>query len=171
MGEAGLFNEDSRVELIDGEVYKMAAIGHPHLGCVNRLNRVLGRAVEDRAVLSIQNPVRLDDYSEPEPDVVLLHPRADFYSGATPTGADVFVLIEVSDSSLRFDVDSKAPRYAAAGVPACWMVDLSGDEILVMTGPGPKGFATIHHARRGETLVVEGLPGVEFSVDELLGPA
>lgn len=158
------------MELIDGEAYEKMTPGPPHLGCVNRLTRLLVPAVGRRALVSVQNPVRLDDYSEPEPDVALLHPRADDYSGATPTGNDVYLLIEVSDSSLRFDVDFKSQRYAKAGVPALWVIDLTGDEILVMTGPGPMGFATAHHARRGETLAVDDLPGAGFSVDELLGP-
>lgn len=171
MGEAGLFDEDSRVELVDGEVVQMAAVGNRHLGTVNHLTRFLVEAAGDRAVVSVQNPVRLDDRSEPQPDVALLHPRADSYFSATPRPADVFLLVEVADSSLAWDRDGKAPRYGAAGIPACWIVDMVNEMILVLSGPGPHGFSDLHQARRGEHLAVPGLPDVTIRVDDLLHPA
>ncbi len=170
MGEAGLFDEDARVELVGGEVVKMTPIGNHHLVCVNRLNRLFVVAVGERAIVSIQNPVRLDDHSEPQPDVALLHPRADDQSGPVPCADDAFLVVEVADSSMAWDKDEKAPRYGAAGVPTCWVVDLTFGEVLVFSGPGTTGYRDLHRARRGETLEVEGLPGVSISVDEVLGP-
>lgn len=171
MGEAGLFDEDARVELLDGEVVKMTPIGNHHLACVNRLTRLLVVAVGERAIVSVQNPVRLDDHSEPQPDLALLHPRADDYAGATPTAADAFLIVEVADSSLAWDRDEKAPRYGAAGIPICWVIDLNASEVLVFSGPGPMGYQDLHRAQRGETLQVEGVPGVGVTVDEVLGAA
>lgn len=171
MGEAGLFDEDSRVELLDGEVVWMSPIGSRHASCVNRLNHLLVLAVGTQAIVSVQNPVRLDDWSEPQPDFALLHPQADYYAAATPRPEDTFLLVEVADSSLAWDRDRKAPRYGATGVPAYWVIDLGGDEVLVHGGAGPAGYGDLHHAQRGEMLEVPGRPGVAFSVDDLLGLA
>ncbi|MGH9057008.1 MAG: Uma2 family endonuclease [Acidimicrobiales bacterium] len=171
MGEAGLFDEDARVELLDGEVYQMAAIGNAHLACVNRLTRLLVAAAGDRAIVSVQNPIRLDNHSEPQPDLVLLQPRPDDYATATPTARDAFLVIEVADSSLEWDRDRKAPRYAQAEAPACWIVDLNTGEILVLTGPTSEGFQDLHRARRGEVLAVPGLTGAQIVVDQVLGSA
>lgn len=171
MGEVGIFNEDSRVELLDGEILTMAPIGNRHLACVNRLTRLLVVAVGDQAIVSVQNPVRLDDHSEPQPDLALFHPRADNGDRLPPGAADVFLIVEVADSSLAWDRDAKAPRYGAAGVPVCWIVDLAVAEILVLSGPGPGGYRDLHRAQSGETLEVPGLPGGVVGVDEILGAA
>lgn len=168
MGEAGLFDEDSRIELLDGELIEMTPIGNRHLVCVNRLTRLLVVGVEDGAIVSVQNPVRLDDRSEPQPDLVLLKPGADDPAGPMPGGGDCFLVVEVADSSLAWDRDRKAPRYAAAGIPSCWIVDLSAGEVLVLSGAGPSGYRDLHHALRGETLDVPGLSGVTIRVDDVL---
>jgi len=170
MGEAGLFRENPRVELLDGEVIQMSAIGNRHLACVNRLTRLLVNAVGDQAIVSVQNPVRLDDYSEPQPDVVLLLPRRDFYSSATPGAKDTVLLVEVSDTSLSWDRDRKAPRYAAAGIPTVWIVNLAAGAVLVRSGPAPDGYSDLRRAERGEILDVPGLPGVRVDVDHMLDP-
>jgi Uma2 family endonuclease len=169
MGHTGLFDEDSRIELLDGELIEMAPIGNRHLVCVNRLTRLLVVAAGARAIVSVQNPVRLDDHSEPQPDMVLLRPDADDPAGPVPSGGDCFLVVEVADSSLTWDRDRKAPRYAAAGIPNCWIVDLVAGEILVQSGPGPSGYRDLHRAQGGETLEVPELPGVNVSVDEVLG--
>ncbi len=171
MGEVGIFDEDSRVELLDGEVFTMAPIGNRHLACVNRITRLFVVAVGEQAIVSVQNPIRLDDHSETQPDVALLHPRADNGARLPPGAEDVLVVVEVADSSLAWDRDVKAPRYGAAGVPRCWVVDLTGGEILVLSAPGPSGYHDLHRAQRGETLEVAGLPGVAIVVDEVLGAA
>jgi len=170
MGEAGLFRENPRVELLDGEVIQMSPIGNRHLACVNRLTRLLVNAVGDQAIVSVQNPVRLDDYSEPQPDVVLLLPRRDFYSSATPGAKDTVLLVEVSDTSLSWDRDRKAPRYAAAGIPTVWIVNLAAGAVLVRSGPAPDGYSDLRRAERGEILDVPGLPGVRVDVDHMLDP-
>jgi Uma2 family endonuclease len=124
MGEAGILGPDERVELIEGEVVQIAPIGTRHAAAVMRLNRLLSVVIGEAAIVSVQNPVCLDDGSEPQPDITLLRPRADFYAGAHPRPADVLLVIEVADSSARYDRDIKLPLYAAAGVPEVWLVDL-----------------------------------------------
>jgi Uma2 family endonuclease len=119
MAEAGILDEDSRVELIRGQIVDMAPIFAPHIGMVNRLTRLLPAILAGRGMLAIQNPVRLDDGSEPEPDVAVLRPRSDDYETETPRGADVLLVIEVADTGLGDDRDVKAPLYAESGIPEC----------------------------------------------------
>src|SRR5688500_8164381 len=113
MALAGILTEDDRVELIDGEIVEMSPIGDRRVASVNRCNRSFSRAVGDRALVSIQNPIDLDPYNEPESDVALLRPRADDYAGGKPQPADVLLLIEVADTSVDYDRKTKLPHYAA----------------------------------------------------------
>src|SRR5437870_5978990 len=120
MAEAGILTEEDHVELIDGEIVAMSPVGSRHAACVKRLNRILGRRVGDLVVVGVQDPIGLDDYSEPEPDISLLRPRADFYSEAHPIPSDVLMIIEVADSSDLYDREVKVPLYARAGIPETW---------------------------------------------------
>ena len=126
LGGAEGWDEDTRVELLDGEVVWMSPINDPHAGGVNRLNRLFTRRyTDDVALVSIQNPIRIERYDEPQPDVVLLRPRPDFYATATPTPADILLLVEVADTTLRTDLGRKARIYASGGVTEYWVVDLN----------------------------------------------
>ena len=124
MSEAGVFEPDARVELIEGEIIDMAPIGSRHFSAVSRLNRMLVEATGSRAVVSIQQSLRLDRFTEPEPDIAVLKPRDDFYAEALPTGADALLVIEVADSTIAFDLRTKARLYATHGVLTYWVVDL-----------------------------------------------
>ena len=143
MAEAGILSDPHRVELIDGEIIDMAAIGSPHAAVTNRLARLFSRSLgDDAALVSVQSPLRLDAHSEPQPDVVLLRPRADFYRSGHPGAADVLLLIEVSDSSLAYDRTTKLPLYAKFGVPEVWIVDLAGAAIEVYREPRDGAYAS-----------------------------
>ncbi len=170
MGEIGLFAEDARVELLDGQVIEMEPIGSRHAGCVKYLARTLIAATGDRAVVAIQDPVVLDEHSEPQPDLAILAPRADGYRASHPMPSEIILLIEVADTTLAFDRDTKAASYARAGVPECWVVDLAGDQILVMRSPGPDGYGDVRIRSRDETISVAPLSDVEVDVAEILGP-
>ena len=170
MAEAGILGEDSRVELIKGQIVDMAPIGAPHLGMVNRLNRLLSAPLADRAVISVQNPVRLDDGSEPEPDVAVLKPRADDYETATPRPSDVLLVIEVADSTLRQDRDVKVPLYAESGIMECWLVDLAGRAVEVHRRPTGGHYAEVRRVGLGGTLDIAALPGATLAVSGLLRP-
>lgn len=135
MGEAGIFGEDDRVELIDGQIYVMSPIGSEHATCVRRLTRFFIREAEPQALVSAQHPIRLDNASEPEPDLALLHPREDDYATRHPRPRDVFLLVEVAETSLSFDQEVKRPLYAEAGIPEYWIVDLEADTIHVYRDP------------------------------------
>ena len=171
MGVVGLFGEDDRVELIEGEIVEMTPIGSRHAACVSRLNHLLSAAVRDRAIVSVQNPVRLGIRSEPQPDVALLVPRADFYAGGHPRPADILLVVEVAETSATWDRDVKARLHGAAGVGEAWVIDLAGGCVHVFTGPGPGGYAEVRQAVAGDSLTPSGLGGVAVAVTDILGPA
>lgn len=169
MGRAGVFDEDERVELLDGRIVEMTPIGPEHAGCVGALNRLLNRLVGDRAVVWVQNPVDLSQWAELQPDIAVLAPRSHGYRTAHPGTDDILLVIEVAVSSLEHDRDVKLPLYAAAEVPEVWLVNLPGDTIAVYRDPGPGGYATVRIARRGDSLDALRLPGVALLVSDILG--
>ena len=166
MAEAGILHEDDRIELIDGELVEMAAIGTRHFSCVNRLNHLLVGNVGEDVIVSVQNPVRLNEYAEPQPDVALI--RARDYRESLPTPDDVLLLIEVSDTTLAYDRGLKLSRYARSGIPEVWIVDLEGEKIEHHTGPSGDLYRHVEPARRGETLESAALPGRAIRVGEVL---
>ena len=170
MGDVGILKPDERVELIEGELIVMPPIGPGHAWDVALSISLFSRLAEDRFILQIQNPVQLDDGSEPQPDIMLIRPRAEGYGAAHPTPADVLLVIEVADSSLEYDRQVKAHLYGRSGVPETWVKNLPEDCIERFTEPGPDGYAqhTVH--RRGETLTPASLPDVELAVSDLLPP-
>ncbi len=167
MGEAGILHEDDRVELIEGEIVEMAAIGTRHFACVNQLNRLLVRSVGDAAIVSVQNPVRLDEHTEPQPDLTVLRVRD--YRESLPMPEDVLLLIEVSDTTLSYDRGVKLPLYARAGIREVWIVDLPGEVIERHTDPSVDGFRTLERMRRGKEIKSAALPELAFRVETVLG--
>ena len=168
MGESGILGEDDRVELIDGEVLEMSPIGARHVACVLRLERVLGERFRDVAFVSSQNPVALPPYDEPQPDVALLAPRANFYASGLPGATDVLLLVEVADRSARYDRDVKLRRYAQAGIGEVWLVDLEHDRLLAYRDPAADGYQVVQTFRRGDTLTPLGFPDRRVAVDDIL---
>jgi Uma2 family endonuclease len=150
MAEAGILTDPRRVELIDGEIIDLNAIGSPHAAITNRLNRAFARAAAEGLVLvSVQNPLRLDAYNEPEPDLLLLRPRADDYAASHPTAADVLLVVEVSDSSLAYDRGRKAPLYALFGVPEVWIVDIAGAAVEIYRDPKEGAYGSCERRASG----------------------
>jgi Uma2 family endonuclease len=137
MLEAGILDEDDRVELLDGEIVEMAAVGGRHIRTVNRLTMLLTPAAARQGlVVSVQNPLRLDDQTEPEPDLALIRETS---GGEVPMAGDALLVVEVAESSLSWDRDVKVPRYALAGIPEVWLVDLASGLVEVYTGPDSSG--------------------------------
>ena len=167
MGEAGILHEDDRVELIEGEIVEMAAIGTRHFTCVNGLTRLLVREAGDAAIVSVQNPVRLDEHTEPQPDLTVLRVRD--YRESLPTPEDVLLLIEVSDTTLAYDRGVKLPLYARAGIREVWIVDLPGEVIERHTDPSVDGYRSSERARRREEIKSAALPELAFRVEAVLG--
>jgi Uma2 family endonuclease len=170
MGEAGILQEDDRVELIDGEIVEMTPIGSRHAACVKRLVHLFAGALGDRAVVSVQDPIAIPPESETQPDVALLRPRADFYAGGHPQAADVWLVVEVADASLPVDRGVKLPLYARAGLREAWLVDLAGEVVEVFRRPGAGGYADVQRRARGDRLGCEAFPDVVLTVDDVLGP-
>jgi Uma2 family endonuclease len=171
MAAAGILTEDDRVELIEGEILAMPPIGEGHAGGVNRLSWLFTDRVGRRAVVAVQNPVRLSRHSEPQPDLAILRPRADFYAGKMPEPDDVLLLIEVSDTTLAYDRDVKVPLYAAAGIAEVWLVDLAGDRLRRYREPDAAAgeYRHVEVLARGATVAPRAFPDVTFNVDEILG--
>jgi Uma2 family endonuclease len=168
MGEVGILTERDRVELIEGELIAMSPIGSEHSGTVNALTRTLVRAVGDRAIVAVQNPVQLDDLSEPEPDFALLKPRDDDYRQATPRPHEVLLIIEVADSSLAYDRAVKRSLYARHGIPEFWIINLTAKQIEVCRSPTGDQYASISLVGREAVLEPELLPGAAIPVAVLL---
>jgi len=167
MAEIGVLAPDARVELIEGEIIDMAPIGKDHQSIVDQLTRMLVLAVGHDAIVRVQGSIRLSQWSEPEPDVVLLAPRADFYRGEFALGTDTLLVIEVSDTTLRYDRDIKVPLYARHGVPEVWIVDVQNDALLVY-GDLRDGKYERHVAlERPANTAVARLPGVTLDLAPL----
>ena len=164
MGEAGILSPEARVELIDGEIIDMAPIGKFHASVVDRLARGIFACVGERAIVRVQGPLRLSENSEPEPDFSLLKPRADFYRDAPPTAADVLLVIEVSDSTQRYDRRIKVPLYARHGVPEVWVIDLENSLAHFHRNPGGGTYADISATERPGPMAIAMLPGVEIDL-------
>lgn len=169
MAETGILTENDRVELIEGEIVEMCPIGSRHAACVNRLTTVLGRQVGADAIVSVQNPIIVDDYSEPEPDVAVLRARADFYETKHPEPADVLLVIEVADTSVETDRGVKVPLYARAGVPETMLVNLPGEAVEVYASPLNGQYQSVKTLRRGDLVGSQAIPHLKISVDAILG--
>jgi Uma2 family endonuclease len=169
MAEVGILAPDARVELIDGEIIDMAPPGSSHAGTVDYLLSILGKAVRDRANVRVQNPVRLSEYSEPQPDLTLLRPRDDFYRAHHPRAEDVLLIVEVAASSLRFDRKKKVPLYARHGVPEVWLVDLGGQRLVRYRSPEQGTYSLIDEPDLHVDLAVAALEGVAVDLQRLFG--
>ena len=169
MGEAGILAEDDRVELIDGEIREMTPIGPSHAGIVDRLAEMLINRLTGKANVRIQHPIRLGSYTEPQPDLVVARRRKSFYADRHPEPGDVLVVVEVADSSLRYDRAEKVPRYGRAGIPETWLVDVEAGTVTVYTDPGPAGYARQQVQRRGERMVASSVPDLALAVDDIFG--
>jgi Uma2 family endonuclease len=168
MGVSGIFNEDDRVELLDGDVVEMSPLGSRHVRCVNRLTMLLAPRLVGQAIVQVQSPLRLDVYWEPEPDVAVLRLREDDYRSGLPTGADVLLLIDVADSSRDYD-RAKLPAYARSGIPEVWLVDLQEQVLLSHRQSAGSGYRLIQPFRIGDSITPESMPEHIFSLESILG--
>lgn len=150
MGEAGIIAEDEKVELLQGEIVEMSPIKSPHAGTVKLLNRLFNNRIGENYIIAVQDPVSLDEYSEPEPDLSILKFREDMYTQSHPTATDTLLVIEVADTSLNIDREIKMPLYAAAGVSEAWIINLSEKQVEVYTQPSPSGYSQIRIFRKGD---------------------
>lgn len=169
LGAAGILRQDARLELIEGEIFEMSPIGSAHAAGVNFLSRLLNRLFGDSHIVATQNPIRLDDFSEPQPDVALLRWRDDYYRDGHPTPADVLLVIEVADTTVMADRKVKLPLYARAGIPEAWLVNIPEDQVEIYSDPAGDIYLRAEvfgHGAEARSHTVEGLA---VNVGELLG--
>jgi Uma2 family endonuclease len=170
MAEAGILHEADRVELIEGEILQLSPIGNRHSTCVRRLVAFMTRAVGDTAIVDVQNPVRLPNDTEPQPDLALLKPRDDFYATAHPGPDDVLLLVEVSDTTIQYDRGEKLGLYARVGIPEYWIVDLTSDRLEVYSRPVSGEYRDLRKFGHGETVASNAIPSLSLAADDVLGP-
>jgi len=168
MGDAGIFHEDDRVELIDGELFQMAPIGSRHAATVTRLTSQFGALAGGRFLLSPQNPVQIPPFSEPQPDIVLLRPQSHGYFDALPQPADALLVVEVADSSLPWDRNVKIPMYGRFGVAESWLVDIEHRTVIVFRDPGPQGYRSSFEVRDG-SVSPSSFPDIAIRLNDLFG--
>ena len=166
MADAGIFQPDERVELIEGEIVEMVPIGPRHVGCVINATRLFITRLGDRAVVSPQNPVVIRPRSEPQPDLLLLRPRGVSYSRELPASEDVLLAVEVADTSVRFDRLVKARLYARAGIAEFWLFLAMDGAVEIYRGPGADGYASITLHGPGQTVSPLAFPDVGFPVTD-----
>jgi Uma2 family endonuclease len=167
MREAGILTEDDRVELIDGEVRAMSPIGPIHAAIVKRLNTLLSRSLPDTLILSVQDPIHLNDYSEPQPDLAVLQYRDDFYAQAHPVADDVLLVIEVSDTTVEYDRDEKLQRYASANIAEAWLIDVNSLVVEQYTQPRNGKYLMKKLVERGDVIAAQSIPMLQLAVDRL----
>lgn len=168
MGRAGIFGEDDRVELIEGEIIEMNPVGDRHVECVIRLADLLHRGFADVAFVSTQNPIRLGKRSEPQPDLALLRRHPAPFGPGHPGPEDILLLVEVADSTAEFDRRIKLPLHARAGVAEVWIVDLTQELLAAHSDPSPRGYRSARLLRRGDRVAPGAFPERTLAVTDLL---
>ena len=169
MADAGILSENDRVELLDGDLIVMPPIGDWHAGGVKFFNNTMLPKLLGRAMIAVQDPVRLDEHSEPQPDVTLLQWRDDFHRNGHPGPGDVLLLIEVADSSIEFDRTAKLAAYARAGIPEMWIVARPERRVEAYTDPTGDSYATVRHFGPGESIAPQAFPDIVLEVARIIG--
>ncbi|MFO0794626.1 MAG: Uma2 family endonuclease [Candidatus Brocadiaceae bacterium] len=168
LSEKGILQEDERVELIDGKIIDMTPVGSVHTSCVNRLNYLFAKLAK-RTIVSVQNPIRIGEFCEPQPDIAILKYRNDFYAEHHPVADDVLLLIEVADSSLEYDREEKIPLYGRAGIPEVWLVNLIENCIEMFRSPSSEGYKNIMKFFHKHIISPESFPDIRLTVEQILG--
>ncbi len=169
MAEAGVFSPDRRYELLDGDIILMQPIGESHADRHDWLNEALINRLAGQYRLRTQNPVRLDSYSEPQPDFAILKLRKDGYRTAHPGPGDTLLVIELATSSLAYDIGKKQRAYAKAGIPEYWVVDLTGKQLHVFRKPAAIGYANVQVLDDTDEIESSAVKGLRFTVREMVG--
>jgi len=168
ISDAGIFPPDSRFELIRGEIFEMPVPTRIHSGRVNKLTRVFTSKLGESAIVCIQNPMFIDQMSEPRPDVVICKSLSELFEPFEPEPSDVLLLVEISDTSLRYDTKIKSRLYADAAIPEYWILNIPDDVLQVRTEPADGEYRRIENLIRGRSITAKMLPDIVFTVDELL---
>jgi Uma2 family endonuclease len=168
MAGIGILKDGERTELIDGEVLEMSPMGFRHSAAVKRADALFNRVFQGKAIVSVQLPVRLDAFNEPQPDVGVLRPRRDFYESGHPGPEDTLLVLEISDTSFRYDHEVKLGIYAAAQIPEFWILDLADETLLVFREPSRRIYETTISFRRGDSVSPVAFPEIVIAISDLL---
>ncbi|MCL1465072.1 Uma2 family endonuclease [Argonema galeatum] len=170
MAEAGIFNPDERVELLAGQIIKMAAKGTAHSAAVTRTENLLRNLLGDLVLIRLQDPVQLDDYSEPEPDIALVIPDQMYYEDHHPNPSEVYLIIEVSDTTLSRDLEFKAGIYARSGIADYWVLDVNNRQLHIFREPSQNGYQSELILSDSGSVSPLAFPNVIITVGEMLRP-
>ena len=171
MADAGILTENDRVELHDGDIIVMPPIRPWHAASVNRFTNLIPQPLQRRAIVCVQGPTRLNDISEPQPDIMLLKWRDDFYGGGHPKPSDVLLLIEVSDTTVDYDRNAKLSAYARAGIPEVWIVSRQDRRVEAYTGPSEGTYSSVKHTGPTETIAPQIFPDITLEVGQFFPPS
>jgi Uma2 family endonuclease len=164
MAEVGLLAPFDRTELIEGELIDMAPIGCKHASWVDRFLAIFARKAPG-CLIRVQNPVRLDRYNEPQPDIALVRDKS--YMDAHPVAEDVYLIVEVADASLQFDREVKLPLYARHGIPEVWLLDVNASELTVFRDPAEGQYRSILKPDLTEPIAPQALPQAVVTLAEI----
>ena len=167
LGAAGVLAEEARTELIEGELLEMAPIGSQHAGWVGRLTRLLVQRTPEDVTVYVQNPLRVSEHSELQPDLALLRPRELPYTEAHPGPEDVLLLVEVADSTLTYDREHKIPLYGRYGIPEVWLFDLINEHVEIYLDPSEDGYRRLFRPHPDERITPLLLPETIVDLEEL----
>ncbi len=168
MAESGIFKDGDRLELIKGEIIEMSPVGLRHAACINRLTQILSIKLTTQAIISVQNPIKLKNNTEPQPDVVVLNPREDFYETGHPTPEDILLLVEVADSSIDYDRNVKIPLYAENQIKEVWLVDLNQNCLEVYQKPHQNYYQITQKLTSAHNLFLSDFPDIEIQLNKIL---
>lgn len=169
MAETGILNEHDRVELIDGQILVMEPISSEHGGHTKRINRLLTSLLGDRAIIGVQDPIQIDEFNHPQPDITVCRPRDDFYTNSHPEADDILLVVEIAWTSAMRDRGLKVPLYGRAGITEFWLVDIPNAALEVYTGPSDDGYDKAVRLRRGASVRPVAFPDVEIRIDDVVG--
>ncbi len=168
IGEANIFPPESRLELINGEILEMTPIGSRHASHLKRINRLFSDFIDDSALIAVQDPVQLGDLSQPKPDFMLLRPSIDFYYENHPTANDVYLLIEIAESSLKYDRNLKLRLYALHKIPEYWLLNVNDSCLEVYRQPENGLYAEKTTLRAGDKITLSRLNQVNIKIADIL---
>lgn len=171
MVELGILAADERVELLEGQLFKMAAKGTAHSAAITRIERVLLRQLAGQVLLRLQDPVRLNNFSEPEPDIAIVQIDPLDYEDHHPMPSEIFWLIEVADTTLKRDRELKAPSYSQSQIREYWILDVPERRLFVFRQPGLAGYGSEQILTERETIAPLAFPDCQIKVRDFLRPA
>lgn len=170
MGELGILDPNEPVELIEGQIIKKQIKVKAHSAAVSRVDNLMRNRLVNRVLVRLQDPVHLNDYSEPEPDIALVKPDSLFYEDHHPQPSEIYLIIEVADTTLKRDRDFKATVYAQAGIADYWILDIANRQLHIFREPKDNQYQSEKILTDDATISILAFPDVEISVAEILSP-